>query len=1212
MFKKLIFLLLVLAFSSTELLATHLVGGSMSYQYIGTTPAGNVRYKITLTLYRDCASNGANGTPVPFDDDINICIFDNFGTKNLRLAPTFSKVSEKQVDPPGRTDCPETQSACLRQGVYEKLVDLPRSNFGYVLFWERCCRNDIKNLPNDGSGSPYQGQSYQATIPPTNTVNSSPYFSDVPVPFICVNDTIELSNIAKDPDGDALEYRLVDPWTGAEGNAVPDCAPRYVGPKSVRYNAGYSTALPYGVGGVSKINSSNGLTTFFSRQTGRFALAVEVIERRNGVILSRVRLELQILVIDCSKNAKPTIVGGDNQSYTIDAGDLLCFDVTANDADDHNIELTGTGQVLDGSNGFKGNKGTFTKKTGKSTVTSRFCWQTECLHAREEPYLMSFEAIDDGCPSKRKIVNVAIYVKPFNSDIRITGPTSVCENALSQIYTASNRVAGSVLKWSTSGNGSITSGAGTANVVVDWSGGLIGYIFIEEESVKGCPGSKDTIEVELRPSPPAPILIGNGDVCQNSIEIYDMTNLQAGNATLWGISNGSILAGQGTNKLTVNWGVRGPAKVFATQTNILGCVSDTGFLDITVHKPDPPVIDGIQSVCPYVQDVPYKVTNAQAGYTYNWSVRPNGVIGSGQGTDSITVNWGPLSTNFVSAMAFDQFGCPSNPDSIRVDVEYALDGEIPKEANSVCEFTQHDYYVRNTPKSVYRWTVSGGTIIAGDSGNVITVLWGAQGPGQVAVIEESLDTVNDVQCISLPNILNVTIHPLPTADKLNGIFAICQDQGALTPINIAGFTNSSFLWKINGDSTGILGQGTNTIQFPLSAEGTFIIEVLETTEFGCTRSIVDSTMIVHPKPRTTPILGPATICYPNYNNVDYSVTGFATSTFKWFVDGGVETPAPSTISSTSINWSGQQLNSIKVLETSDFGCLGDTQSLVVFADRPSIKFDVVTVNPPPGDDRSMRIYWTLNNAPRYNSKFEIQKRVRGSSANFTKVGEVNHPQDSFIEQPLNTDNTAFEYRIVGYDLCNQQIVSDSHVNVLLLGSKTGPYEVNMNFTDYSGWTNGVSEYELHRYLPGKSGWTKIETFADAQPNIDLANGLDNYTQCYRIKAIQSNSSGQDTFSWSNEVCFDFDPVVWIPNAFSVNGDGLNDDFRVTIGSIKSIEISVFNRWGELLYRSNDPNEGWDGTYKNENCQMDVYMYLVKFTGFDDKLYTQSGTLHLIR
>lgn len=1213
MFKKLLLLFslgILLSFSAE---ATHLVGGSMSYQNLGTTPSGNVRYKVTLTLYRDCSSTGGpNGTPVEFDDEISICVFDNTGSQPLRFSSVFSKTSEKKVDPLGRTDCPETKNACLRQGVYEKIIDLPRSNFGYILFWERCCRNDITNLANGLNGTPNLGQSYQAIIPPTNTTNSSPYFKGVPVPFICVNDTIEISNLAFDPDNDELSYAMTTPWSGAEDDPVPGCKASYLQPKTVVYNAGYNTANPYGASGIAKINSTNGLTTFLAKSVGSYAVAIEVTEKRNGVVLSVVRLELQILVINCPPNAKPVIAGGDNQQYTIDAGELLCFNVNSTDADNHNIQLTGTGDVLDGANEFPGQKATFSNKTGKAFVSSQFCWQTECLHARDEPYIVSFRAVDDGCPSKYKIVNVSIYVKPFNSDIGISGPNPVCENANNVIYSAANRAPGSVINWRVSPNGTIVSGGTGATVGINWNGGSSGYVYIEENSIKGCPGSKDSLLVTLIPTPPAPNLTGKDDVCQNSNEIYTFSNLSAGNTIAWGISNGSILSGQGTVSVNVNWGAKGLGKIFATQTNSLGCVSDSGIKIVTIHKPNPPVIDGVRSICPYIQNVPYYVVNSQPNYRYNWSVQPTGIIAKGQGTDSVRINWGPLSTNYVSAMAFDQFGCPSDRDSIQVQIEYILDGEKPLEANSVCELSEHEYYVRATPKSVYRWTVSGGNIIAGDSGAKIMVRWGLQGVGQVSVIEESYDTVNMKPCISLPNIFDVVIHPNPIADKIEGIFEICQEVAAFTPLTLSGFTSSNYIWKINGDSSNIIGQGTNTIQFPLSTEGTFKVEVLEITEFGCEGVVIDSNLIVHPKPRTSPIQGAAVICYPNYLNRSYSVTGFVTSTFNWFVEGGMEIPSPSSISSTTIDWSGQQLNNIKVLETSDFGCLGDTQSLDVFADRPSIKFDVVTVNPPPGSDKSMQIYWTLRNAPRYNSKFVVQKRPSGSTGPFMKVADVNFPISSHNETPLNTDNSAFEYRVIGYDLCDQEIVSDSHVNILLQGNKIAPYEVNMNFSSYQGWSSGVSEYQLYRYLPGKTGWQYMRSFSEAQANIDLANGLDYYTQCYRVKAIKAGINSADTISWSNEVCFDFDPVVWIPNGFTVNGDGLNDNFRITTGSLKSVEISVFNRWGELLFRTNDASKPWDGTYQGKLCPLDVYMYMVKFTGFDDKLYTQSGTLHLIR
>ena len=124
----------------------------------------------------------------------------------------------------------------------------------------------------------------------------------------------------------------------------------------------------------------------------------------------------------------------------------------------------------------------------------------------------------------------------------------------------------------------------------------------------------------------------------------------------------------------------------------------------------------------------------------------------------------------------------------------------------------------------------------------------------------------------------------------------------------------------------------------------------------------------------------------------------------------------------------------------------------------------------------MKIYWKLINAPRYNNKCIIQKRVKGSNAPFVNAGTVTFPTLDYFEGPLNTDLNAFEYRILGYDLCNQEIVSDSHINVLLFGSKTGPYEVDLGFSDYLGWDEGVSIYELHRYLPGKTGWVFQQSF----------------------------------------------------------------------------------------------------------------------------------------
>ena len=125
------------------------------------------------------------------------------------------------------------------------------------------------------------------------------------------------------------------------------------------------------------------------------------------------------------------------------------------------------------------------------------------------------------------------------------------------------------------------------------------------------------------------------------------------------------------------------------------------------------------------------------------------------------------------------------------------------------------------------------------------------------------------------------------------------------------------------------------------------------------------------------------------------------------------------------------------------------------------------------------------------------------------------------------------------------------------------------------------------------------------------NGLEGYKQCYRVKSIENGGNNQ--VSYSNEICFNFSPTIYIPNAFTPNNDGINDYFFIQAGAIKNYELKIFNRWGEELWRTNDfKSQGWDGVYKEKQAQMDVYMYAITLTDFKDKVYTMNGTVHLIR
>jgi gliding motility-associated-like protein len=115
---------------------------------------------------------------------------------------------------------------------------------------------------------------------------------------------------------------------------------------------------------------------------------------------------------------------------------------------------------------------------------------------------------------------------------------------------------------------------------------------------------------------------------------------------------------------------------------------------------------------------------------------------------------------------------------------------------------------------------------------------------------------------------------------------------------------------------------------------------------------------------------------------------------------------------------------------------------------------------------------------------------------------------------------------------------------------------------------------------------------------------------YKVMLIAyADNSCNDTLWKQIEINDDF--RMFLPTAFSPNGDGLNDVWIPTISSINFMEISIFNRWGEQLLKSEN-GSGWDGTYMGEICQDGVYVFIIKVKSKLDKWYHYSGTLTLLR
>ncbi|MEM6724669.1 MAG: gliding motility-associated C-terminal domain-containing protein, partial [Bacteroidota bacterium] len=131
--------------------------------------------------------------------------------------------------------------------------------------------------------------------------------------------------------------------------------------------------------------------------------------------------------------------------------------------------------------------------------------------------------------------------------------------------------------------------------------------------------------------------------------------------------------------------------------------------------------------------------------------------------------------------------------------------------------------------------------------------------------------------------------------------------------------------------------------------------------------------------------------------------------------------------------------------------------------------------------------------------------------------------------------------------------------------------------DQYAWSNGSSEQSI-----------EVETDGIYTVQVTDANGC--------IGTAQIEITDCDLFG--------------IPNAFTPNGDGLNDEFGVEFqGDVEIVDFQIFNRWGEVVHN----NIGyWDGTFNGENQPMEVYIYkvLIRIPGQEDELIT--GDVHLIR
>ena len=114
---------------------------------------------------------------------------------------------------------------------------------------------------------------------------------------------------------------------------------------------------------------------------------------------------------------------------------------------------------------------------------------------------------------------------------------------------------------------------------------------------------------------------------------------------------------------------------------------------------------------------------------------------------------------------------------------------------------------------------------------------------------------------------------------------------------------------------------------------------------------------------------------------------------------------------------------------------------------------------------------------------------------------------------------------------------------------------------------------------------------------------------YSVKVFNSyNCSFSDTIFIAEEC----PTLIYIPDAFTPNNDGHNDLFQIIANNIKEFDLVIFDRWGEKVFHTTDPQQGWDGTYNSSNCVDGVYYYQFLMKDSHGKAHGKTGTLTLMR
>jgi gliding motility-associated-like protein len=486
------------------------------------------------------------------------------------------------------------------------------------------------------------------------------------------------------------------------------------------------------------------------------------------------------------------------------------------------------------------------------------------------------------------------------------------------------------------------------------------------------------------------------------------------------------------------------------------------------------------------------------------------------------------------------------------------------------------------------------------------------------------------------------VSPLPVGDTLiSTSIPICSGDSII----LKGTGANTYTWTSISYTVTAADSIINGIKFtPMAGTDTFSVKGKDTIT-GCVNTATISVLVKQPPTLTVSPALPATIC-PGAS-VSFTVSGGAAVTgYTWSPTTNLSPSASSTVIVVSPTVS----TSYQVMGLDTNGCTGSNEAIVI------IPQDSISVNSPS---------ICQSNSVALNAS-SIPMSYTWSPA----TGLSSTSGSSVIANPYNTT----VYTIAGTDNfgCHGTTTATVTVNSLptfsISNTPTKPCSGNpdvlmanaVNNYTYT-WSNGTVGAITTVFPAIKTKYTVTGTdtngcsntdtllvLVNPLPNVAINSGVTSFTLNLG-QSITLNAGGANTYSWTSgnvscdscasntespvastqycvrgtdvngcrdsvclqviveEVC-----TVFIPDAFSPNGDGHNDVFKVYGHCITELTLQVFDRWGNQVYSGSDPSAGWDGSYGGSLMNTGTYIYQVQYTLSNGTKTKTKGNFSLMR